>query len=175
MVPRGYDSNPSNEDVGNSTGVDDGVGVSVGVGVVVLVTVGVTVEVSVGVGEGVVLIERVMDGVTVSVGVAVDVVVGVTVEVGVGEGVVVSVGVTDGVTLIVGVTVGVGVGDRLTNSSSFSDLYAINFQPIALFPSPCFIHSSYGFENTISSFCIVGNHGWFRYARVKLRFFTSIL
>ena len=107
------------------------------------------------------LIDGVMDGVTVGVGVVVAVTVGVTVEVsvGVGEGVMLIEGVIDGVTLIVGVTVGVGVGDRLTNSSSFSDLYAINFQPIALFPSPCFIHSSYGFENTISSFCIVGNHG----------------
>ena len=108
-------------------------------------------DVSVGVGEGVVLIERVTDGVTVGVGVVVAVTVGVTVEVsvGVGEGVVLIEGVIDGVILGVGVTVGVGVGDLPINSSVFNDLYAKNFQPTALFPSPCFIHSSYGSENTI--------------------------
>jgi hypothetical protein len=106
----------------------------------VLVTVGVAVVVSVGV----------TDGVTLIVGVVVEVTVGVAVEV--------SVGVTDGVTLIVGVTVGVGVGDCPISSSIFSDLYAKNFQPTALFPSPFFTHSSYGSENTMLSFCIVGNH-----------------
>ncbi len=108
---------------------------------------GVTVGVNVGVGVGV----SDDDGV----------IVGVTVGVNVGVMVGVNVAVTDGVTDMVGVLVGVIVGVGGGNSSIFNFLYPINSHPTALFPDPFFNHNSYGFENTMLLFSIVGNQGWF--------------